>query len=182
MYKLTCPHCETMNEVSTAKAGGQITCAACDGGIDVPKLGELRKLPAAGQTSQAKADANASAGLSGTRSLAFMTLSLVCLLSFLGTLFCGVNWATTEVPMTTEKHLDLLRDQYAQASSAQLIREYEDITRFGVDIPNPLVYRTVELERDAWKHKTIAFALLSVTALVLAIIVGWQRRAQTVPG
>ncbi len=181
MYKLTCPHCEATNEVSAAKAGGEIACDACHESIDVPKLGELRKHPAATESGQSKTAANAAVGLSGGRSLAFVTLSLVCLLSLLGAVFCGVNWATTEVPFTTQKHLELLRDHYAHASSAQLIREYEDITEFGVDIPHPLLYRTLELKREAWKHKTIGFAVLSIATVVLAMIVGRQRRAKNSP-
>ncbi|TWU19763.1 hypothetical protein [Allorhodopirellula heiligendammensis] len=176
MYKLTCPHCEAANEVSTAKAGGEITCRACHDSIRVPKLGELRQLPLTGDSSAAKVAANAAVGLSGGRSLAFITLGLVCLLSLLGAGFCGVNWATTDVPITTQKHLEALQEHYATASSAQLIREYEDITEYGVDIPTPLHYRTLELEKDAWKYKTLAFAGLAAVSLVLAMIVGRRRR------
>lgn len=178
MYKLICPHCQAANEITAAKAGGEIACNTCHESIVVPKLGELRQLPSTGETSESKVAANAAIGLSGGRSLAFMTLSLLSLLSLLGAGFCGVNWATTEVPFTTQKHLESLRDQYATASSAQLIREYEDITEFGVDIPNPLQYRTLELKREAWKHKTISFAILAAIVFVLALIVGRRRRVK----
>lgn len=179
MYKLTCPHCAAINQVSAAKAGGEITCTECHDIIAVPKLGELRMLPAVGETSADKVAANAAVGLSGGRSLAFVTLGLVCLLSLLGAAFCGVNWATAEVPMTTQKHLDLLEENYAQASSAQMIREFEDITEFGVDIQNPMYYRTLELKQEAWKSKTVAFASVAAAAFVLALVIGRRRRPRT---
>lgn len=179
MYKLTCPHCAAINNVSAAKAGGEITCEACHNSVSVPKLGELRKLPAGGETCADKVAANAAVGLSGGRSLAFVTLSLACLVSLLGAGFCGVNWATTEVPITTQKHLDMLKEQYAIASSAQMIREFEDITEFGVDIQNPLYYRTLELKQEAWKFKTIAFAAFAAVTFVLAVFMGRRRSTRT---
>lgn len=179
MYQLTCPHCAAINEVSAAKAGGEITCTACHDPITVPKLGELRNLPAVGQTNADKVAANAAVGLSGGRSLAFVTFSLLCILSLLGAAFCGVNWATTEVPVTTQGHLDLLKEQYTIASSAQMIREFEDITEFGTDIQTPLHYRTLELKQEAWKYKTIAFAAFAAVTFALAVITGRRQSAPT---
>ncbi len=181
MYQLTCPHCESINEVSAAKAGGEINCEKCHAILSVPKLGELRKRPSAVETSEARTAANAAVGLSGGRSLAFISLSIVCLLALLGAAFCGVNWANTDAPMSTERHLELLRDEYAKVGSAQMIREYEDITEFGVDIPAPLPYRTQELEREAWKQKSIGFGILAASAFALAVIVGRRRRTKTTP-
>ncbi|TWT59169.1 hypothetical protein [Allorhodopirellula solitaria] len=181
MYKLTCPHCEAIHVVSTAKAGDEIVCDACQHTIDVPKLGELRQLPAAGETADARVAANAAVGLSGGRSLAFATLGLVGLLALLGAGFCGVNWATSEVPITTEGHLELLKEDYAAADSAQMIREFEDITEYGVAVEAPLNYRTMELEKQAWQQKTLTFAALAAVSLVLAVLVGWRRRGTNAP-
>ncbi|EMI47135.1 hypothetical protein [Rhodopirellula sp. SWK7] len=178
MYQLTCPKCEAINEVSTAKAGGEISCSACHETIAVPKLGELRNLPSAEPTSQERA-ASTAAGLSGGRSMAFAGLGLVCLLCLLGAAFCGVNWSNIEVPMTTERHLEMLEESYAEASSAQMIREFEDVTKYGVDIPTPLEYRTIELRKQAWAQKTMAFAGIAAVAFVLALFVGRKPRAET---
>ncbi|MCM2374087.1 hypothetical protein [Aporhodopirellula aestuarii] len=175
MYQLTCPHCETANQVSTAKAGGQIECSACQGTIQVPKLGELRSLPTAEPSPQERA-ASTAAGLSGGRSMAFAALGLVCLLSLLGAAFCGVNWSNIEVPLTTERHLEMLEESYAQANAAQMIREFEDITKYGVDIPNPLEYRTIEMRKQAWGQKTMAFAVAALVAFLLALFVGRKPR------
>lgn len=171
MYQLNCPHCEATHEVSAAKAGDEITCSACGESIPVPKLGELREFPTARPSHQEQASADA-IGLSGGRSMVFAGLGLVCLLSVLGAAFCGVNWATIDVPMTTERHLAMLEEHYEEASSSQMIREFEDITQWGVDIPAPLEYRTIELRREAWAHKTMAFGAVAVLAFIAAIFAG----------
>ncbi|MFG0290673.1 MAG: hypothetical protein ACF8CQ_21035 [Rhodopirellula sp. JB044] len=177
MYQLTCPQCEAINEVSTAKAGGEIACSGCGQMIAVPKLGELRKLPPVEDNKAAPA-ASSSGGLSGGRSFAFAALGLVCLLCLLGAAFCGVNWSNIDVPLTTEKHLELLEESYQDASSAQMIREFEDITKYGVDIPSPLEYRTIELRKQAWGQKTMVYLAVAAVAFVLALVVG--RKPKTV--
>ncbi len=176
MYQLTCPQCETIHEVAAAKAGGEISCTNCHEVIAVPKLGELRNLPAAANSAAADRDASAPAGLSGGRSMAFAALGLVCLLSLLGTAFCGVNWSTTEAPMSTSKHLEMLGEMYSEVSASQLIREFEEITEYGVDVPAPLKYRTQELQKQAWGQKTIGFLALAAAAFVAALFVGRRQR------
>lgn len=177
MFQLTCPHCEAINEVSAAKAGGEIMCGNCQQTVAVPKLGELRDLPTAVSTAEQRS-ASADLGLSGGRSMAFASLGLVCLLSLLGAVFCGVNWSTIEVPMTTESHLALLEQRYGEVSSAQLIREFEDITQYGVDIPVPLQYRVIESSKQAWGQKTLGFLALALLSAILAVFVGRRSRAE----
>ena len=130
MYELTCPECQTANSVTPAKAGGELACAACSHSIAVPKLGELKRLPLVDGSAEKSQLQTGPSGLSGGRSMAFAALGAVSLLCFLGTAFCGVNWATINVPTTTESHLADLKATYRMASAARLIREYEDITKY----------------------------------------------------
>jgi len=181
MYRLTCPQCEAPQEVSAAKAGGEIVCVGCQQPIAVPKLGQLRELPMSAPNPEENA-ASAAIGLSGGRSMAFAALGLVSLLSLLGAAFCGVNWSTTEVLMTTQKHLATLEERYAESTASQMIREFEDITEFGVDIPAPLIYRDIELRKQAWGQKTVGFAGLSLVTFLTAIFIGRRIRSGTPAG
>lgn len=175
MYQLTCPECQTANSVTPAKAGAEIACTQCDHPIAVPKLGELKQLPLAeGHTAKLR-DESEPHGLVGGRSMAFAALGVVALLCFLGATFCAVNWMTIKVPMTTETHLTDLKKLYSVASSARLIREYEDITRYGVDIPQPYPYRLIELKKQAWGNKSVAFAGAGMLAAVASVVVGRRR-------
>ena len=176
MYELTCPECQTANSVTPAKAGGELACAACSHSIAVPKLGELKRLPLVDGSAEKSQLQTGPSGLSGGRSMAFAALGAVSLLCFLGTAFCGVNWATINVPTTTESHLADLKATYRMASAARLIREYEDITKYGVDIPQPYPYRSIELRKQAWGNKSVAFAGAGLLAAASSILVGRRRR------
>lgn len=176
MYELNCPDCDAINPVSPAKAGGEITCAACDRPIPVPKLGELKRLPTSGDR-LADAGTNAAArGLSGGRSMAFAALGAISLACFLGAAFCGLNWATTEVLVTTDSHVADVRETYQQLSSARLIREYEDITELGVEVTHPYPYRVTQLNKQAWANKALAFAAAGIVAAIASVFVGRRQR------
>lgn len=179
MYQLTCPQCEAIQEVSAAKAGGEILCSGCQRPIAVPKLGDLRNLPPVTSAIASSDETAATKGLSGGRSMAFAGLGLVCLIGLLGAAFCGVNWANTEAPMSTGKHLELLQEMYTEASSSQLIREFEEITEYGVDVPAPLMYRTMELQKLAWGQKALGFLAFAALAFVAALFVGRRQREKS---
>lgn len=176
MYELTCPECQTTNSVTPAKAGDEVICVECNHSIAVPKLGELKQLPLVDGSAKEDQHQAEPSGLSGGRSMAFAALGAVSLLCFLGAAFCGVNWMTIDVPATTESHLTDLKATYNIASSARLIREYEDITQYGVDIPQPYPYRTIELRKQAWGNKSVAFAGAGMLAAASSIVVGRRRR------
>ena len=176
MFELTCPDCQSKVPVTPAKAGGEVPCTQCDRNITVPKLGELKTLPQVPAAGASPADV-APRGLSGGRSMAFAVLGAISLLCFLGAAFCGVNWATIEVPATSQTHLDGLKESYQQLSAARLIREYEDITELGVDVPQPYPYRTIELRKQAWGNKAIAFAGGGLLAAVLSVFIGRRTSA-----
>lgn len=161
--------------VSAAKAGDTVACPQCKHTVEVPKLGELRKL----ESIDSKAAlAVADRGLTGGRSFLFAALALVGLICLLGAAFCAVNWVTTEAPLTTQQHLDDLEVQYAKVNSAQLIREFEDITKYGVDVPTPYAYQTKVLAKQAWRNKTIAFGACGLLAAFIATIIGRRRVPQ----
>ncbi|WP_404307194.1 hypothetical protein [Neorhodopirellula lusitana] len=177
MYELICPHCDATVPASPAKAGGEVVCPACTKNVAVPKLGELKKLPRVDQDASSDSDDNAAHGLSGGRSMLFAMLGAVSLLCFLGAAFCGVNWASIESPGTTESHIEGLKENYEQISASRLIREYEDITEYGVDIPQPYPYRAIELRKQAWASKAIAFGAAGLLAAVIAVVVGRRKKA-----
>lgn len=176
MFELTCPDCQTKVPVTPAKAGGEVPCPQCDRTIAVPKLGELKTLPQVQDAGSGSADV-APRGLSGGRSMAFAALGATSLLCFLGAAFCGINWATIEVPATSQSHLEGLKETYSQLSAARLIREYEDITELGVAVPHPYPYRTIELRKQAWGNKAMTFAVAGLLAAVLSVFVGRRTSA-----
>jgi len=45
-YSLICPQCQHSNSVNTTQAGQELECAGCQQPIQVPRLGQLKLLPA----------------------------------------------------------------------------------------------------------------------------------------
>jgi hypothetical protein len=178
MYLLPCPHCEVSTAVSPARAGDQIPCPHCGQNIAVPKLGELRQLPTAeNDTATEKADARSAEGRANRPTVLFTALGLLAAGLFLAAAFCAVNWATITIPMTTEAHIDEFRQAYQEVSSAQMIREWEEINRSGVDLPAMYQYRVMELDKLSWLQNAGLFFGAGLLAVLGAVFVGRSGQA-----
>ncbi|WDQ17522.1 hypothetical protein [Rhodopirellula sp. P2] len=178
MYLLPCPHCEVPAAVSPARAGDRIACPHCGQEIAVPKLGELRQLPTAeGDETAEKSNARAAEGRANRPTVLFTALGLLAAGLFLAAAFCAVNWATIRIPMTTEAHIEEFHQAYQEVSSAQMIREWEEINRNGVDLPAMYQYRVMELDKWAWLRNAGLFSGAGLLAVIGAVFVGRSGRA-----
>lgn len=179
MYLLPCSHCQHPLAVSPANAGGQVACPQCGGSTAVPKLGELTKLP---RTEDPRPGASERAATPFGQRIAFASLGFIAVASLLIAGFCGVRWMTTEVPVTTASHIAEVRETYVNLPAANLIREYEDIERFGIDLVAPLKYHVAEKTREAWGQKAMisgGIALLAILLAGLTAALGKSRPART---
>lgn len=61
-YSLACPACQHANEVTTTQAGQEIACINCQAPTQVPRLGELRKLPLVSNSEPASISKNKKGG------------------------------------------------------------------------------------------------------------------------
>ena len=138
MHLLPCPECEASIPVSPSQAGDQATCPACQAAVPIPKLGELRQLPLeGGQAAEADAAGPRELESSVWTRASFLLLGLLAVASLLIAGFCTIRWYLVEVVATSEQHVAQLREDYQGLSAAQLIREYEDIEKSGLDLPGP---------------------------------------------
>jgi hypothetical protein len=145
--------------------------------VAIPNLGQLRKLP------QAEGDSSSERPLpletSSWRQTGFLVLGLVATASLLIAGFCGIRWSLVDVPFTTEAHIAEVRKTYAEASAAQLIREYEEMEKVNLDLSGPYVYKKAEMTRKKWgQNASIAAAiggLAILGAMVLAATGGRKR-------
>lgn len=176
MYLLPCPSCQTSITVSPSQAGDTTTCPACQSAIDIPKLGQLRQLDRAEQTPSATVGPRE---VSTGRQIGFMVLGLVAIASLLAAGFCGIRWALIEVPTTTDEHVAELREAYHTLSAAELIREYESMEKYGLDLGSPYKYKQIENEKKAWGNKATATAIVGGLAVIGAVIVGLVGRKRT---
>ncbi|MEO9594476.1 hypothetical protein, partial [Rhodopirellula bahusiensis] len=135
---------------------------------------------AEGDSAEAKSQARAAEGRANRPTVLFTALGLLAAGLFLAAAFCAVNWATITVPLTTEGHIDEFRQAYKEVSSAQMIREWEEINRSGVDLPAMYQYRVMELDKLAWLRNAGLFFGAGLLAVIGAVFVGRSGRASGV--
>ena len=84
------------------------------------------------------------------RSAGFLVLGLIATASLLVAGFCGIRWVLIDVPNTTEEHIATYREEYRELSAAELIREYEQMDRYGIELVTPYKYKAIaDQERTA---------------------------------
>ena len=179
MHLLPCPHCEKALSVSPSKAGEETSCPHCGGSLLIPKLGELKQLPLDEESSSGDA-ASRSAPAEGS-SLAkgvFAVAGLVAAASLLVAAFCGLRWALVEVPATTDDHVSVIRQELAERSAAELVREYEDMEKRGLDLGVPFKYKEIADLKSAWGRNAIIAGAIGVGSLLLAIFCATSGRGK----
>ncbi len=180
MHLLPCPACQAPIPVAPSQAGDHTNCPACEVEVDIPKLGQLRQLPLAESDVGAKvASTQRDAGGLSAGQAGFVFLGVIATASLLIAGFCTIRWSLIEVPMTTEEHIAKFREAYQELKPAELIREYEQMEEFGLDIASPYNYQNVALEKRNWgRNASIAGGVAALSILGAAVLAGGRRRNQ----
>jgi len=169
MFLLPCPSCQKPAEIAPTQAGDTLSCPACGARIQIPKLGELRQLPQS-EEFDSKSDAVIEDYRVGRR-IGFVVLSLISVAALFIAGFCGLQWYSVDAPLTTETYMEEVNRLYTDLEPAKLIREYEDMEKYGLAIAAPYRYKVQENEKRAWGRKALigatAFALCGLSALLL---------------
>jgi hypothetical protein len=166
MHLLTCPSCHTSIPVSPSQAGDQANCPACQTAVEVPRLGDLKKLPMAPDAPSLKPAKAASGGF------LFLTLGLIGTACLLVASYCGIRWALIDVPMTTEEHIAKFEAGYAEMSAAELIREYENMEEYGIELARPFFYKRDELKKSGWGNKAASAGAVGLLLIAGAFLFG----------
>ncbi|MEM9825015.1 MAG: hypothetical protein AAF958_00415 [Planctomycetota bacterium] len=178
MFRLDCPQCQAALPVSPAKAGGEISCPTCQAVVPIPKLGELRQLPRIEEDVAGSSRKITRSGENAGSPLPFLTLALVAVGCLIAAGFCGIRWATIEVPATTESHIESIQNDYFEVESSVLLDQYEDMQQYGMEIGMPYKYQLIADRRDAWARSGLTAAGVGGVALLgsMLLAVGGRRR------
>ncbi len=153
MYVLPCPHCETDLTVTPARAGDDLQCPQCEQTVRVPSLGKIKNLPRTdGMAAEKRSVEPARNGILFALCGAFATIALI----IAG--FCGIRYSLIEIPVTEQEHIDSLKKRYQAAGAAELIREYEEMEKFHLELATPYKYKRVETEKQGWGRNAILAA------------------------
>ena len=180
MHLLPCPSCQAAIPVSPSQAGDQTSCPSCQSRVDIPKLGELRQLP----LSEEQSTPEGSQGTDGAessmaRSAGFLVLGLIATASLLVAGFCGIRWVLIDVPNTTDEHIALMREEYRKLTAAELVREYEQMDRYGIELVMPYKYKEVQIKKDSWgRNASMAAAVGGLAILGAFGLAATGRRKQ----
>jgi len=172
MPAFPCPSCGTSFNVAASQAGSQTNCPHCGQTVNLPKLGELRRLDATASESGAVAASLSQAGsLSGSR-VAFVACFFVAAIAAILGGFCLIRgWAIT-VPGSTADHIVEIETYYPELPAAQLVREWQQIESFSEELAMPYPYRQIADERSAWLRKGMLGMLAAAIVAGLAAVIG----------
>ena len=177
MPQLPCPQCDQKISVAISQAGAKVTCPSCQTEVLIPTLGELRRLasqsdPDDQTSSTGSGQAPVSESATGRRIL-FGILLLAAGTAAIAGIFCGIRYATIEVPATTEAHIAEVERMYHEIAANQLVREWQLMEKSGLDTPTPYIYKKLEIEKAKWGQNALitlaAFVIITVPALALGV-------------
>lgn len=171
-YLLPCESCSQPITVATAQAGDDVRCPECDSSTPVPKLGVLKALPAA--ESESQPETGRTRGVGGG-SFVFAAMAMVAVVCFGVAVFCGIRWGMVTVPQTTEGNIADLRQQYSELPPANLIREWEDMEKYGLDIVGTFKYHTLQKQKDDWGNATLVAIAIGVGSLIIGFVASLWR-------
>jgi hypothetical protein len=158
MYLLSCPNCQAELSVAAAQAGDSISCSSCQSEVAIPKLGELRNLP---QTAEGQNEVSGgSRSVGGT--IAFVVLSLIAVGALLGAGYNAIRWAMIETNVTHASHLAEIQTEYRKVEPAAMIKEFEDMEKYSLDLVTPYKYQVTANEKSRWGWNAVAAAGLAL--------------------
>lgn len=165
-YRLNCPHCNGSIAVSAAKAGSQTACEHCGRTVTVPKLGQLRQLPPMDQAASGSSPEKNSPerGSDADSPLPIIALGLLATAAMLVGGYAAIRYVLSPVDLTTDQHLAQYDEAYRTEPVAVLIREYENIEQYGLELPLPAAYiKQAEIKRQ-WGTTAIAAAVVGIAS------------------
>ena len=131
--------------MTPAQAGNHVSCPSCSEMVAIPKLGELKQLPRA----EGAAAVQTTSGGGGS-TFVFGVLGLIAVAALLITGYCGIRWAMIEVEATTDSHVAEIQERYTESDPAVLIREFEDMEKYSLDLIAPYSYQKAANEKSSW--------------------------------
>jgi hypothetical protein len=104
---------------------------------------------------------------------------MIAIASLLVAGFCGIRWVLIDVPNTTQEHIASMREQYRELSAAELIREYEQMDRYGIELVTPYNYKQLQIKKDSWgRNASMAGAVAGLAFLGAFALAATGRRTR----
>jgi hypothetical protein len=177
MYLLHCPQGHTI-QVSTAAAGNSVRCPECEAVVQVPKLGELRKLPVVAEGARSARGRDASGSGFAAR-LVFGLLVLVAIIAGGISAYGAMRWFNLPIPMTSAEHIQMGREEIASRVPAELIVDWQQYESMGLGEQAPFPYQRMQNLRDHWLRVCLiplGIAAASIAVGIFVVMLGSRRK------
>lgn len=170
MHLLPCPDCQTPIRVTPSQAGEQVSCPACQGSVPIPNLGQLRQLPLADPVADRSPVARSGdVGPSPAR-VGFVLLGVLATVSLLIAGFSTIQWVLKDAPLSTDLHIASLESQYPSLQPAELIREYEQMEKYSLDLTVPFKYKEDLVTKQRWGRNALVAACVACLSILGAML------------
>lgn len=173
MFMIQCPAGHSF-PVPAKAAGSITTCPTCGATQDVPKLGELRKLPRA----EERGPAHAKQPLNMGAKVAFAVFLLLAISTGLTSAFAAFRWQNLPIPYTQEQHIAEETKTLEAFSAVEMVSAWEQVEAIGLGEQDPFPYKVIQDLRDHWKQVCLISLGITIAAVLVAfLIVGFARSA-----
>jgi hypothetical protein len=147
--------------------------------VQVPKLGELRKLPVAEMSGdRVKASSGAEAGF--TARLIFGLLVFVAIIAGGISAYGAMRWFNLPIPMTSDDHVRMGREEIAKRLPVELITDWQQYETIGLQERTPFPYQRMQNLRDHWLRICLIPLGVAVACIVIGILVVTVGRGQKI--
>jgi len=179
MPHLSCPQCDQKIMVAVSQAGSKTTCPNCQREVAIPTLRELRRLRDPSDSTDPSEKQQSSESTTARR-IVFAILMLIAGTTGIAGLFSAVRYVAIEVPATTETHVAEIERAYKQVPASQLVREWQQMEKFGLDSSTPYNYKRMAIEKARWGRNGLIGLCVFAMSVIVATMLGIRDSRQKI--
>lgn len=105
-----------------------------------------------------------------------MVLGMIAIGATVIASFCGIRWYIVDVPMTTEVHIAEYEKAYETLAPANLVREYEQMEEYALEMVPMYTYKKIERTKSDWGRSASIAGGVGFLAAIGAFVMGLVAR------
>ena len=82
--------------------------------------------------------------------------------------------------MTTQTHIQEVEKVFKQVPPAQLVREWQQMEKYGLDVATPYRYHKLAVEKASWARNGLICLAILMAAIAMATVIGLKDSRRTV--
>ena len=106
------------------------------------------------------------------RRIVFAILMLIAGTAAAAGLFSAIRYVAIDVPATTETHIAEMERMYKEIPASQLVREWQQMEKFGLDATTPYNYKKLAIEKARWGRNGLIGLGVVLISVVVATVLG----------